>query len=220
MFFNKYSNNLDKILKFNLKELSLIEYEGFKIEYSKKRVKYLRLKITKTGDIKLVAPLNASKFQIESFISSHTKWIEKTLSKIPKIDPNSIKFLGKSYQIQISPDFKIIDNQIFTPDIQTFTNYANSILKDLINQYINIYNPKINRPINAIRIKKMNTRWGSCNSKKGYLNFSTNLIQKDIKFIEYVVLHELTHLIYPHHQKEFYDFILSLMPDFKSRLNL
>ncbi|MCR8701143.1 SprT family zinc-dependent metalloprotease [Campylobacter sp. RM12176] len=198
----------------------MIEYEGFKIEYSKKRVKYLRLKITKTGDIKLVAPLNASKFQIESFISSHTKWIEKTLSKIPKTDPNSIKFLGKNYQIQISPDFKIIDNQIFTPDIQTFTNYANSILKDLINQYINIYNPKINRPINAIRIKKMNTRWGSCNSKKGYLNFSTNLIQKDIKFIEYVVLHELAHLIYPHHQKEFYDFILSLMPDFKSRLNL
>lgn len=198
----------------------MIEYEDFKIEYSKKRVKYLRLKITKTGDIKLVAPLNASKFQIESFISSHTKWIEKTLSKIPKTDPNSIKFLGKNYQIQISPDFKIIDNQIFTPDIQTFTNYANSILKDLINQYINIYNPKINRPINAIRIKKMNTRWGSCNSKKGYLNFSTNLIQKDIKFIEYVVLHELAHLIYPHHQKEFYDFILSLMPDFKSRLNL
>ncbi|WP_180380522.1 M48 family metallopeptidase [Campylobacter devanensis] len=198
----------------------MIEYEGFKIEYSKKRVKYLRLKITKTGDIKLVAPLNASKFQIESFISSHTKWIEKTLSKIPKTDPNSIKFLGKNYQIQISPDFKIIDNQIFTPDIQTFTNYANSILKDLINQYINIYNPKINRPINAIRIKKMNTRWGSCNSKKGYLNFSTNLIQKDIKFIEYVVLHELAHLIYPHHQKEFYDFILSLMPDFKDRLNL
>lgn len=198
----------------------MIEYEGFKIEYSKKRVKYLRLKITKTGDIKLVAPLNASKFQIESFISSHTKWIEKTLSKIPKTDPNSIKFLGKNYQIQISPDFKIIDNQIFTPDIQTFTNYANSILKDLINQYINIYNPKINKPINAIRIKKMNTRWGSCNSKKGYLNFSTNLIRKDIKFIEYVVLHELAHLIYPHHQKEFYDFILSLMPDFKSRLNL
>ena len=198
----------------------MIEYEGFKIEYSKKRVKYLRLKITKTGDIKLIAPLNTSKFQIESFISSHTKWIETTLSKIPKIDPNSIKFLGKSYQIQISPDFKIIDNQIFTPDIQTFTNYANSILKELINQYINIYNPKINRPINAIRIKKMNTRWGSCNSKKGYLNFSTNLIQKDIKFIEYVVLHELAHLIYPHHQKEFYDFILSLMPDFKSRLNL
>ncbi|WP_180384046.1 M48 family metallopeptidase [Campylobacter devanensis] len=198
----------------------MIEYEGFKIEYSKKRVKYLRLKITKTGDIKLVAPLNASKFQIDSFISSHTKWIEKTLSKIPKTDPNSIKFLGKNYQIQISPDFKIIDNQIFTPDIQTFTNYANSILKDLINQYINIYNPKINRPINAIRIKKMNTRWGSCNSKKGYLNFSTQLIQRDKRFIEYVVLHELAHLIYPHHQKQFYDFILSLMPDFKDRLNL
>lgn len=198
----------------------MIEYKGFKIEYSKKRVKYLRLKITKTGDIKLVAPLNASKFQIESFISSHTKWIEKTLLKIPKSDPNLVKFLGKSYKIKISNEFKFSGEYIFTPNLQTLNNYANSILKDLINQYINIYNPKINRPINAIRIKKMNTRWGSCNSKKGYLNFSTNLIQKDIKFIEYVVLHELAHLIYPHHQKEFYDFIYSLMPDFKDRLNL
>lgn len=198
----------------------MIEYGKFKIECIKKRVKYLRLKITSTGDIKLIAPLHATKFQIDNFIKTHSMWIEKTLSKIPKSDPNLIKFLGKSYKIQISNEFKFSDDYIFTPDLQTLNHYANEKLKELINQYIAIYSPKIGKEINAIRIKKMTTRWGSCNSKKGYLNFSSNLIQRDIKFIEYVVLHELAHLIYPHHQKEFYDFIASLMADYKSRLNL
>lgn len=198
----------------------MIEYSGFKIQCSKKRIKYLRLKITKTGDIKLSAPLKTTQAQIENFIATHAKWIEQTLLKIPKSDPNLVNFLGKSYQIQIYSEFKIIDNYIFTPDLETYSQYANNRLKEIITKYIDLYNPKINKPINAIRIKKMTTRWGSCNSKKGYLNFSTNLITKDIKFIEYVVLHELTHLIYPHHQKEFYDFIAALMPDFRSRLNL
>ena len=197
-----------------------LEYGKFKIECVKKRVKYLRLKIASTGDIKLITPLNATKFQIDSFIKSHIEWIEKTMLKIPKSDPNLVKFLGKSYKIKISNEFKFSGEYIFTPNLQTLNNYANETLKELINQYIAIYSPKIGKSINAIRIKNMTTRWGSCNSKKGYLNFSTQLIQRDKKFIEYVVLHELAHLIYPHHQKQFYDFILSLMPDFKDRLNL
>ncbi|MBQ7270076.1 MAG: M48 family metallopeptidase, partial [Campylobacter sp.] len=60
--------------------------------------------------------------------------------------------------------------------------------------------------------------WGSCNHKKGYINLSLNLVKKDLKFIEYVVLHELTHLIYPHHRNEFYAFIAKIMPDFKERI--
>ena len=63
----------------------------------------------------------------------------------------------------------------------------------------------------------MTTRWGSCNSRKGYINLSLNLIEKAPDLVEYVVLHELAHLIYPHHQKSFYDFIAKLMPDFKAR---
>jgi predicted metal-dependent hydrolase len=64
----------------------------------------------------------------------------------------------------------------------------------------------------------MHSRWGSCNSKKGYINLNLYLIRKDIRFIEYVILHELAHLIHPNHSKDFYRFIENIMPDFKERI--
>ena len=198
----------------------IIKYGEFEIICQKRRTKYLRLKITNTGQIKLTTPLNSTKTQILNFITTHAHWIKTTLTKIPKSDPNLLNFLGKSYKIEILSEFKITDETIQTPNLEIFYAYANATLKQLITQYIALYAPKINRPIHAVRIKNMTTRWGSCNNQKGYLNFSSNLAQKDPRFIEYVVLHELAHLIYPHHKSEFYDFISELMPDFKSRLYL
>ncbi|MBF7043742.1 M48 metallopeptidase family protein, partial [Campylobacter volucris] len=73
------------------------------------------------------------------------------------------------------------------------------------------------KKVQKISIKEMVSRWGSCNHKKAYINLNLKLMQKPIKSIEYVILHELTHLIYPHHQKEFYAFLYNLMPDYKAR---
>ena len=74
--------------------------------------------------------------------------------------------------------------------------------------------------ISRVSVKMMKTRWGSCNSKKGYINLSTRLIHKPFGAIEYVILHELTHLKFPHHQPSFYAHIAGLMPDYKARERL
>lgn len=74
--------------------------------------------------------------------------------------------------------------------------------------------------ISRVSVKMMKTRWGSCNSKKGYINLSIRLIHKPLGAIEYVILHELTHLKFPHHQASFYAHIAGLMPDYKERERL
>ena len=74
--------------------------------------------------------------------------------------------------------------------------------------------------ISRVSVKMMKTRWGSCNSKKGYINLSIRLIHKPFSAIEYVILHELTHLKFPHHQASFYAHIAGLMPDYKERERL
>ena len=66
----------------------------------------------------------------------------------------------------------------------------------------------------------MQTRWGSCNHAKGYLNFSLSLIERDLRFVEYVVLHELAHLIHANHGADFYALIAQIMPDFRARIKL
>ncbi|EAH5912909.1 DUF45 domain-containing protein, partial [Campylobacter jejuni] len=58
---------------------------------------------------------------------------------------------------------------------------------------------------------------GSCNHNKAYVNLNLKLIQKSLKAIEYVILHEICHLKFPNHSKEFYDFIEYFMSDFRQR---
>ncbi|MGL4687373.1 MAG: M48 metallopeptidase family protein, partial [Fusobacteriaceae bacterium] len=65
--------------------------------------------------------------------------------------------------------------------------------------------------------KFMKTRWGSCNTRKKYLNFNILLLASPLESIEYVVLHEIAHLKYPHHQKSFWNYISFYMPDWKDR---
>ena len=56
--------------------------------------------------------------------------------------------------------------------------------------------------------------------KKGYINLNLELITKEPRFIEYVVLHELAHLVFSHHKKSFYQLIENFMPDYKERIKL
>ena len=83
--------------------------------------------------------------------------------------------------------------------------------------YVKKWQGHFEKPVVRLSVKKMTTRWGSCNSKKGFINLNLRLITKPLKAIEYVILHELTHLKFAHHQASFYDEISRLMPDFKER---
>ena len=114
-------------------------------------------------------------------------------------------------------DGRKFDGEIYTPNLMALENYKKAFARRIYGHFIAKFAPAVNRKINRVVVRKMTTRWGSCNSRKGYINLSLNLIEKAPELVEYVVLHELAHLIYPHHQKNFYDFIAKLMPDFKTR---
>lgn len=96
-------------------------------------------------------------------------------------------------------------------------DFKKSALQNIIEIYINHYKSKINREISSISIHRMHTRWGSCNHAKARLNFSLNLATKSPHLIEYVVLHELTHLLHNDHGKGFYAFLAKHMSDYKER---
>ena len=82
---------------------------------------------------------------------------------------------------------------------------------------VNKYNKITQKDSINVRIRKMKTRWGSCNKTKKYINLNLNLIKKPKICIEYVVFHELAHLIYPNHSKDFYNYLSLYMSDWKER---
>lgn len=145
------------------------------------------------------------------------------------LDPHlyGAKFDGEFDSIKFDPyldeakftsmDGRKFDGEIYAASLVALENYKKAFARRIYGHFIAKFAPTVNRKINRVVVRKMTTRWGSCNSRKGYINLSLNLIEKAPELVEYVVLHELAHLIYPHHQKSFYGFIAQLMPDFKTR---
>ena len=109
---------------------------------------------------------------------------------------------------------------IFCESESEFAAFKKAFALELYLRYIAKFSPRIGRKIARVRVRKMQTRWGSCNHAKGYLNFSLSLIERDPRFVEYVVLHELAHLIHANHGADFYALIAQIMPDFRARIKL
>ena len=109
---------------------------------------------------------------------------------------------------------------IFCESEGEFAAFKKAFAVELYLRYIAKLSPRIGRKIARVRVRKMQTRWGSCNHAKGYLNFSLSLIERDPRFVEYVVLHELAHLIHANHGADFYALIAQIMPDFRARIKL
>ena len=212
----------------------------FEAEICFKRVKHARIRINQDRVIRASVPYFWSQSMAEIFLLSHEAWITKTMSKFQNLALNEdeVRILGQIYRLNFCPNFKrglntapeilsdmlekfegeilIFGDRIFCENRLEFEKFKKFVARNLIGRY----QPFVQKPVRKLTIRAMKTRWGSCNSVKGYINLSLNLVEKDIRFIEYVVLHELTHLIYPHHKCEFYDFIAGIMPDFKDRIKL
>lgn len=202
-----------------------MKFYEFEIKIFKKNVKYLRLKVAKNGDISLNVPLFTSQKSALEFLELNLSWLRKTTAKIKQnsINANEILYKGQKYKLSFDENINGVKIWLFNitaKDQASLQDYLTKQAKIMLNVYISHYAKLINKPIKRVSFKKMKTRWGSCNHKKAYINLNTALIHKDPKFAEYVVLHELAHLRFNHHQKSFYDYIASFMPDYKERIKL
>jgi len=78
------------------------------------------------------------------------------------------------------------------------------------------YRKKLGVSYNKIFIRDQKTRWGSCSSK-GNLNFNWRLIMAPLSIMDYIVVHELVHLIHPNHGRDFWKLVESVIPDYKEK---
>ena len=208
------------------------------MEYTvtKKKIKNFIIRIYPDLRIAVSVPLHASNKDIENFIQSKKEWIETTLEKI-KVDKenkntlkeSSIKILGKEI------DKKIIESDlerirltntsiyIYSKEIDNtqidkkLLEWKVEKLKAILDEYLNKYTKLLNINIDYYQIKKLSSAWGIYHKKENYISFNSDLIEKDIECIEYVVLHELCHIFYMNHQKDFWALVEKYMPDYKVR---
>ena len=202
-----------------------MKFYEFEIKESKKAVKYLRLKVGQSGEISLSIPLRTKENHILEFLEKNLEWLRKTSAKIKAKNSakneNQVEFLGGNYELIIDKKASGVSIELFSIKAASkadFRRFCDEKAKELLNASIARFAPLIARPINHISFKHMRTRWGSCNKAKGYINLNLDLITKKKEFIEYVVLHELAHLVHANHSKDFYALISKHMPDYKARI--
>ncbi|NLY03310.1 MAG: M48 family metallopeptidase [Campylobacter sp.] len=204
-------------------KMKVIEFENLNVEVvRKKNVKRARINVYKDDRIRLVLPYLYPKFIVKDFLTTNLEWINSKLklNASKRLPSDKTRLLGEIYTIEFEDSIKTIsfDKKIIkAPNELKFKEFKKEFAKVKYRELIDIYQPLVGREVKRLSIKDMNTRWGSCNSTKGYINLALNLVEKRSALIEYVVLHELTHLLYPHHQKSFYKFIEEIMPDYKKR---
>lgn len=208
------------------------------MEYTvtKKKIKNFIIRIYPDLRIAVSVPLHASNKDIENFIQSKKEWIETTLEKIKVAKENkntlkesSIKILGKEIDKKIIESdlerIRLTDTSIYiyskeidnTQIDKKLLEWKIEKLKAILDEYLNKYTKLLNRNIDYYQIKKLPSAWGIYHKKENYISFNSDLIEKDIECIEYVVLHELCHIFYMNHQKDFWALVEKYMPDYKVR---
>lgn len=198
--------------------------------------KTVALQIAENGALIVKAPLNITDDEIHRIISKHSRWIEKRKKQIQLRNLMSFKkkkfingegflYLGKYYKLFIvenqSEPLRFYDGFYLSKDVlssarEIFIAFYKKMAYQKISERVNFYATKLNLRFNKIRINNAKTRWGSCSSK-GNLNFSWRLVMAPMSVIDYVVVHELVHLIEKNHGKEFWAKVRSVLPDYKER---
>ena len=112
------------------------------------------------------------------------------------------------------------DTEDFAKKQKMVTRYLDEQCRSIFGEIILETYPvfqKYGVPMPELRIRNMETRWGSCLAKKGVVTLNKRLLEAPRNCIEYVVMHEFCHFVHQNHSKQFYAFLTMLMPDWKQR---
>lgn len=201
------------------KELFLV------IEY--KNVKNINLRIKDNSTIHISCPYNVSYKVINDILNKNKKWIiENTKNKNIEINEDKLLYLGNYYNI------KVISNNINKINIldKDITIYAKDITKPYVFNIIKEwYYREANKIIlnevlliserlelfpSKVLIGNQKTLWGSCNSKKVIrLNWRLILMPKFVR--DYIIIHELCHLVFMNHSSDFWKLVCNYSPEYK-----
>jgi predicted metal-dependent hydrolase len=198
------------------------------------RRKTMTLIIDDKSNIIVRAPLRISQREIEKFVDKNHTWIlkkkEQILYKIRNKREISFKngssflYYGKEYELIVTFDTKyalrfdgknfILHSNYIGLAQQVFEQWYFRAAHKIISQRAMLYSQKYNLKFNKVRISNAVKRWGSCSSN-GNINFSWRLVMAPRQVIDYVVVHELAHLIQMNHSKRFWKIVERILPLYK-----
>ena len=216
------------------------------VEISAKDIKSLRLRVFPDARIKLSVPRDTPDKFIADFLNQKRLWIDRQLNMFRQTDAvekehfilsgTSTRIRGRQLVIKVIPAARkriVRDDRrllIYTtsPEDQDsvdrqFANWWQKNSRQYLSGQLEKMFPIVQKygvAMPELRVKKMQTLWGSCSRKFQIVNLNCYLYKAPVACVEYVILHELLHFIYPRHDRSFFETLTVLMPDWQERKRL
>lgn len=183
--------------------------ETYEVEVIRKNNKniYIRVK-----DNKIIVTCNylTTKSTINKLINDNIKSISKMIDKsnLRKEKEDNFYLFGSKYDVIYGfNELEINGNKIYVKDKKMLDKYLDNKIKEVFSEHLKYYydNYLEDIPKPNLKIRKMSTRWGVCNLKNKNVTLNYYLYKYDIECLDYVIVHELSHFIYPDHSKLFWN---------------
>ena len=211
----------------------------FEVQYRNRKT--LAIQIEPLDKILVLSPNGISEEIIKEKVKSKSKWIIKKLLDFKDmgylpfnrefVNGEAFMYLGRNYSLQLLLDKNLQRIKVGISDgklsISTYTK-EQSVLKKAMEKWyrreakkiilkrIEFYKPKFSIESRIIKIKEQKKRWGSCTSK-GDLLFNWRTVMASSPVIDYIIVHEMSHIANRNHSSKFWKSVESILPDYKVR---
>lgn len=214
----------------------VLQIEDFQVEVTFKAIKNLYLKVSRrTGVIRVSAPNSTAQKNIERFILSRKQWIIKHLSNPVQSEqfkyeegemhrilgaqvPLNIDYVNKNTNAHYHNDaISLLVKPSYDAEKkeEVLDRLYRRMLKELVRVQIEKWEPVMGVKVNEFGIRKMKTRWGTCNIRDRRIWLNLHMAKERPEVIEMVVVHEMVHLLERLHNKRFYSFMDQFLPEWR-----
>ncbi len=222
--------------------MTVIKVGDLAVEVTKKNIKNIHLGVyPPVGRVRLSAPLASDNEKIRLFIVSKIPWIRKNQRKFINKERQSLReyisreshyFQGRRYllNLDIAPNNKntvLLKKSVIQLKLkeqfdtqkrkEILESWYRETLRERLAPFIKKWENQLGVISKEWKIKKMKTKWGSCNQDARRVWFNLELAKVDDYCIDYVVMHELAHLKVRNHGKQFIQILNTNMSDWEQR---
>jgi predicted metal-dependent hydrolase len=223
-----------------------IDLGNIKVDVIQKDIKNIHLSVyPPTGAVRMSVPLRMEMDTVRIFAISKLGWIKKQQTRFinqkreaPRVfkSRESHYYLGKRYLLKVietvgKPSIAIKHDKLILhirpgTDIEhrqlIFQEWYRDRLKELVPKYIAVWEEKMQVTVSEFGIKRMKTKWGTCNREAKRIWINLELAKKPLECLEYIVVHELVHLLERNHNQRFIAYMDKFLPQwrhYKEELN-
>ena len=217
-------------------EAQTIKLGDISIEVIRKDIKNVHLSVyPPDGRVRISAPLRMDMENIRIFSISKIAWIRKQQAKLRSQERESPReylnreshyYLGKRYLLKViehkAPPKVVLKHNTMELYVRkgaslekrqkVLNEWYRARLKEMIPQHIAVLEKKMKVKVNEFRIRKMRTKWGTCNREAKRVWLNLELAKKPIDCILYILTHEMVHLLERHHNERFVAYMDRFLP--------